>query len=651
MKLCRICLRCYDDAETTCVVPEHGALTHTRPGSRLITDKYRLDRLLGRGGMGAVYAATHVELDRPVAIKLLLPDLVTDPQALERFRREARAAAKINHPNVAATYDYGTLPDGEAYLVMELVTGQTLREYLQATGPLPVAEATAIARAVATGVDAAHHQGIVHRDLKPSNIILAHTHLGELQPKVVDFGIAKLKELSTTSGASDLTAAGALIGTPRYMSSEQCAGNEADARSDIYTLGVILYEMLVGRTPFDAPSATAIALKHVRETAPDVRTLRPDLPPALAELIRQTLSKNPSQRPQTAAEFAARLDAFTATAVNPTTGTVNLTDTETAASASDTNQLAPPVALETQLTPQTSDDGAEHTTAPTPLERSTDRAGTLTREEETEVAADSSPQVNDAPPTATETVTQSSAEGARVDQAVVSPSVTLAADERTQPLLNKQPQPAHQSQHPPRWSAVSPIYVVLLTLLLFIIGAAWLALRRPHNEPDRAQTNVSPTPAGATTPTPSPAPTQTSSTPAPTPQVPQRAADDERAALRTALDDWLRATNARNLEVVMNFYPPALETYYLERNVSRASVRADKAQMLAQPGTVLVQRAGEPDIKLSSDGGTATMTFRKPFTLGPNGQQRSGEVLQELRWQKTGQGWKIVGERDIQILH
>jgi ketosteroid isomerase-like protein len=133
--------------------------------------------------------------------------------------------------------------------------------------------------------------------------------------------------------------------------------------------------------------------------------------------------------------------------------------------------------------------------------------------------------------------------------------------------------------------------------------------------------------------------------------VPQRAADDERAALRTALDDWLRATNARNLEVVMNFYPPALETYYLERNVSRASVRADKAQMLAQPGTVLVQRAGEPDIKLSSDGGTATMTFRKPFTLGPNGQQRSGEVLQELRWQKTGQGWKIVGERDIQILH
>ncbi|MGB8507338.1 MAG: serine/threonine-protein kinase, partial [Pyrinomonadaceae bacterium] len=138
----------------------------SRHGSRIIAEKYRLERLLGRGGMGAVYAATHVELDRPVAVKLLLPDLVSDTQALERFRREARAAARLNHPNVVDTYDYGLLSGGEAYIVMELVEGQTLREYMNAARALAFNEAAGVARQVADGIEVAHRNGIIHRDLK-----------------------------------------------------------------------------------------------------------------------------------------------------------------------------------------------------------------------------------------------------------------------------------------------------------------------------------------------------------------------------------------------------------------------------------------------------------------------------------------------------
>ena len=190
MKLCPTCQHCYEDTDASCAQEGHAGLVPSRPGPRLIADKYLLDRLLGRGGVGAVYAGTHVELGRPVAIKLLLPDFLTDQQALERFRREARAAARLNHSNVPDIYDYGTLPGGEAYLVMELVKGLTLRQYLRRRAPLPFADAIRIARQVANGVEAAHQGGIIHRDLKPSNIILTRTHIGRLHAKIVDSGLA-----------------------------------------------------------------------------------------------------------------------------------------------------------------------------------------------------------------------------------------------------------------------------------------------------------------------------------------------------------------------------------------------------------------------------------------------------------------------------
>ncbi|HEX8071408.1 MAG TPA: protein kinase [Pyrinomonadaceae bacterium] len=676
MKICRTCQRCYEDADERCVVPEHGALAHARPGPRLISDKYRLDRLLGRGGMGAVYLATHVELERQVAIKLLLPDSVTDPQALERFRREARAAAKINHPNVAATYDYGSLPDGEAYLVMELIAGQTLREYLLAQGALAPDEAAAIARDVAAGIDAAHHYGVIHRDLKPSNIILTRTHQGVLQPKVVDFGIAKLKELSTTGGASDLTAAGALIGTPRYMSPEQCAGLEADARSDIYTLGIILYEMIAGRTPFDAPSATALALKHVRELAPDITRLRPDLPPDLAAVIMQALAKDPSERPQTAADFAQLLAPFAAVSAHahlsdPPGAHVSAEGQVSARVRSGTSggRLQPGFAVSPtgDVPAHATPTGSQPAGGATAHKQAVTEPGHATTNPELDESAspvESAPTDKSVP--TDESVPRSdslSRPGAEVERA---PAAAREAAARTPPVylaqtdaaiaapdnsFDDEPTRVSPRRPPARRSSFSPLLLVgLVAFLLLGATLVWLATRSKPAAPQATRTDDAGAPSNAPAPLPSAsvAPTpQTSPTPAPT--VEPRAAASERAALRAALDDWLAATNAADLERVMSFYPAAVENYYLAGPTTRAQVRASKEQLLAQPGGISVRRTGDPQINISADGQTATLVFHKPYVTGPAEDRRSHEVLQELRWRKTPRGWQIVSERDLQV--
>jgi hypothetical protein len=263
---------------------------------RTIAGRYAIGVRLGSGAMAQVYAAYDLRLHRELAIKLVPESGITEV-ARKRFVREARAAARFSHPNAVSVFDAGEA-DGFLYLAMERVDGQTLADRLAHDAPLDVAEAASIATVVLSALGAAHTAGVVHRDVKPANIIV-----GPVGIKLVDFGIATLVgEL-----ASDVTAAGDVVGTPKYLAPEQIAGQPATPETDLYAVGVVLFEMLTGFTPFDRGTPVATALAHRDEPAPDVRTIRPDVPPRVAAVIQTALRKRPTDRYRSAAEMGRAL--------------------------------------------------------------------------------------------------------------------------------------------------------------------------------------------------------------------------------------------------------------------------------------------------------------------------------------------------------
>lgn len=264
--------------------------------ARLFGGRYEVGVLLGRGGMGQVYAATDRRLGRPVAVKVLRHDLAGQPAVRRRFETEARAAARLTHPNVVAVYDSGE-DDDVPYLVMEQLPGRTLADEF-AHGPLPVERSRELALEILGALAAAHHTGIVHRDIKPANVLLTD----DGHAKVADFGIAK------TAEAADQTLTGQLVATPAYLAPEQVAGEAASPRSDLYALGVVLYEALSGRRPFSGETPLAV-LRAVEEACPvPLEQMRPGLPPRLVAVVKRAMARDPLQRFASAAAMTAAIE-------------------------------------------------------------------------------------------------------------------------------------------------------------------------------------------------------------------------------------------------------------------------------------------------------------------------------------------------------
>jgi serine/threonine-protein kinase len=310
MKQCPACksivkdnlLFCAFDGQTLVTTTQSDGLTGT-----VLDDKYRLEQIIGTGGMGKVYMATHLYMDNTVAIKILDPRLSSNENALKRFRQEAQASASIKHSNIVGVTDFGVTKDtGIAYLVMEFLEGMELRERIDQQKQLDYKEIYLIVQQTCAALHTAHSKDIIHRDLKPDNIWLIRSEIGANRVKVLDFGIAKLK---SSPASSKLTEIGTVIGTPSYMSPEQFHGEELGAQSDIYSLGVIIYEMLTGHLPFQGPNPMEVAIKHTSEAPKPLCLLRSDIPKPLEKVVLRALSKRPGDRQQSALELAKEFRA------------------------------------------------------------------------------------------------------------------------------------------------------------------------------------------------------------------------------------------------------------------------------------------------------------------------------------------------------
>jgi serine/threonine-protein kinase len=313
VKVCPTCGTEYGDDQKFC--PGDGtALRSTTQGSlvdSVIADRYHIVKKLGEGGMGAVYLGEHVKMRRKSAIKVMASSMASDPEAIARFNREAANAARINHPNVCAIYDFGETPDGLIYLAMEFIEGESLGDVLDREGTLPPARALSILRQTADALQAAHDLGIVHRDLKPDNIMLSRGKGGADVVMVVDFGIAKA--MSGEEG-QQVTKTGLVVGTPEYMSPEQLSGDVLDGRSDLYSLALVFYRTLTGTFPFPSESSQEMMIKRLTDEPQPLDVARPGAghPAALQQVMDRALARMPRDRYASAVQFAQ--DAATAAA-------------------------------------------------------------------------------------------------------------------------------------------------------------------------------------------------------------------------------------------------------------------------------------------------------------------------------------------------
>ncbi len=311
MKICPECKRQFEHNVGFCAFDGTHLVVNENQDDlvgRLIDYKYQIHERIARGGTGSVYAGTHLQLNMPIAVKIMHREMTADFTSVERFRREAYATMQIRHPNAIAVMDFGVTPDNLVYVVMERLEGKSLRDRLKEAKYLSLTEANEIIQQVSAAMAVAHKRKIIHRDLKPENIFI-HQDGDTSIVKVLDFGIAKLVAGHPEEGSLELTRQGFVVGTPYYMSPEQCYGKDLDARADIYSLGIVLYEMLAGRVPFTGRSHTAVAVKQAREKPRPLYELRPEVPPVVNAVVMHALEKSPNDRPADVTAFAQELEA------------------------------------------------------------------------------------------------------------------------------------------------------------------------------------------------------------------------------------------------------------------------------------------------------------------------------------------------------
>jgi eukaryotic-like serine/threonine-protein kinase len=320
-----VCPDCKGEFEAS-FCPRDGTRLISATGS-IVADRYRLIRKVGEGAMGEVYEAEHLHLQRRVAVKLLQRKISSDPEVRARFQREARSTTGLGHPNVVDTIDFGFAADGQPFLVMEWLDGENLDARIS-RGLLDVTTALDIAQQACAGLAAAHARGIVHRDLKPANLFLTRDHRNALLVKVLDFGIAKLRLHETK-----LTATGVLIGTPSYMAPEQAEGSAVDARTDVYALGVILYEMLIGAVPFDGDTPLSVLHQHTSRPPPSLLARAPEraISEQLDAIVMRCLAKRPDDRFATMHELAAAIAAAGGATARSASGVASTTSTASSA--------------------------------------------------------------------------------------------------------------------------------------------------------------------------------------------------------------------------------------------------------------------------------------------------------------------------------